>query len=60
MMIDYTHKVYIKFLRRKSDAYSAMVSYIAKVERQINHNVKVIRVDNRVHRQAMEPVHLPT
>ena len=36
----------ITFLKRKSDAYSAMVNYIAKEERQINHKVKMIRSDN--------------
>jgi hypothetical protein len=43
---DYTHRIDLSFLKLKSDAFVAMTNCIAKVERQLDCKVKMIRSDN--------------
>jgi transposase InsO family protein len=43
---DYSRKVHLSFLKQKSDAFSAIKSYIALVERQLGTKVKTLRSDN--------------
>ena len=43
---DYSRKVNLSFLKQKSDAFSAIKSYIALVERQLGTKVKTLRSDN--------------
>jgi len=43
---DCTRKIHLSFLKQKSDAFTAMMTYIAKVERQLSCKVKSIRSDN--------------
>jgi hypothetical protein len=43
---DYSRKIYLSFLKRKSDTFSAIKSYIALVERQLGIKVKTLCSDN--------------
>jgi len=43
---DCTRKIHLSFLKQKSDAFTAMMTYIARVERQLSCKVKSIRSDN--------------
>jgi hypothetical protein len=43
---DYSRKVHLSFLEQKSDAFSAIKSYIALVERQLGTKVKTLSSDN--------------
>jgi hypothetical protein len=43
---DYSRKVHLSFLKQKSDAFTAIKSYIALVERQLGTKVKTLRSDN--------------
>jgi transposase InsO family protein len=43
---DFTRKVHLTFLEQKSEALVGIQQYIATVERQTSHKVKVIRSDN--------------
>jgi hypothetical protein len=43
---DYSRKVHLSFLKQKSDAFSAIKSYIALVECQLGTKVKALRSDN--------------
>jgi hypothetical protein len=43
---NYTHRIDLSFLKLISDAFVAMTNYIAKVARQLNCKVKMIRSDN--------------
>ncbi len=43
---DHTRKIHLTFLKNKSDAYQAMVNYVALVEGQLNTKIKSIRSDN--------------
>ena len=43
---DYSRKVHLLFLKQKPDAFSAIKSYIALLERQLGTKVKTLRSDN--------------
>jgi transposase InsO family protein len=43
---DYCRKVLLSFLKQKSDAFTAIKSHIAPVERQLGTKVKTLRSDN--------------
>ena len=42
----YTRKIWVRFLRRKSEVFETMMGWVHMVERESGHQVKRVRGDN--------------